>query len=75
MAGPEIIRLDARVVSVIANAVFRVELANGHRLVAFAARAEKGRAGGLKPGDTVRVELSPCDMSRGRLVFSDEVTG
>ncbi len=74
MSGPEIIRLDARVVSVIASAVLRVELANGHRLVAYAAPAEKGRAGGLEPGDRVRVELSPCDMSRGRLIFSEEVT-
>ncbi|MBU1692571.1 MAG: TOBE domain-containing protein [Verrucomicrobia bacterium] len=58
----------------IASAVLRVELANGHRLVAYAAPAEKGRAGGLEPGDRVRVELSPCDMSRGRLIFSEEVT-
>ncbi|HOW98770.1 MAG TPA: TOBE domain-containing protein [Kiritimatiellia bacterium] len=75
MAGPEIIRLDARVVSVITNAVFRVELANGHGLVAYAARAEKARAEAVSPGDRVRVELSPCDMSRGRLVFREEENG
>lgn len=71
----EIIRLDATVVSVIASAVFRVELANGHRLVAYAARAEKDRGGALGPGDRVRVALSPCDMSRGRLVFREEEYG
>ncbi|MBP7830086.1 MAG: translation initiation factor IF-1 [Kiritimatiellae bacterium] len=75
MAGPEIIRLDARVVSVITNAVFRVELANGHGLVAYADRAGKSRAGTLQPGDRVRVEMSPCDMSRGRLVFREEENG
>lgn len=75
MGGPEIIRLDARVVSVISNAVFRVELANGHGLVAYAAGAEKGRAGSVQPGDRVRVDVSPCDMSRGRLVFREEENG
>lgn len=75
MRGPEIIRLDARVVSVIAKGVFRVELDNGHQVVAYTGRADRERACALRPGDRVPVELSPFDMSRGRLVIGPEAEG
>mgnify|MGYP003586246093 CR=1 FL=1 len=75
MPAGEIIRLDARVVSVIADAVFRVELANGHGLTAFAGRSDRERARGLGPGDPVSVDVSPCDFSKGQLVFKKEADG
>ena len=61
----EIIVLDAKVLDVIGNAAFRAELANGHRLVAFLRGAARAEAARIAPGDTVKVELSPFDMSKG----------
>lgn len=68
----EIIRLDGTVVGVITNAVFRAELANGHRLVAYAAPADRRKAAALRPEARVRLEMSPFDMSKGRIVFEQE---
>jgi translation initiation factor IF-1 len=68
MREKEIIRLDARVRDVIADAVFRAELRNGHQIVAYGPRDMKDRIGMLQPGDSVTVEMSPFDMSRGRIV-------
>lgn len=72
MREEEIIRLDARVTGVIGNSAFRAELANGHGIVAFAVGADKERAALLGTGDAVRVEMSPYDMSRGRLIWNGE---
>ncbi|MBN1268897.1 MAG: translation initiation factor IF-1 [Kiritimatiellae bacterium] len=61
----EIILLDAKVLDVIGNAAFRAELANGHCLVAFLKGADRVGADRIAPGDTVKVQLSPFDMSKG----------
>jgi len=50
---------------------FTAELANGHRIVAYLAGPEKARADTLRIGDTVTVQMSPYDMSRGRIVGPD----
>jgi translation initiation factor IF-1 len=68
----EIIRLDARVVGVIGQSAFCAELANGHRIVAFAAGADKQKTAKVGPGDVVKIEMSPFDMSRGRINFENE---
>jgi len=47
--------------------VFRVVLPNGHRVVGHPAAGCRAAAGGWREGDRVRIELSPYDMSRGRL--------
>ena len=70
MRGIETIALDARVVSVIKEQIFRAQLANGHAFTAFV-----GRTGGttaIRIGDRVAVALSPYDMSRGRIVMKGE---
>jgi translation initiation factor IF-1 len=67
----EIIRLDARVVGVIADAVFRARLANGHEIVAWAGREERRGVQDLRQGDVVSVEMSPFDMSKGRIVLGE----
>jgi translation initiation factor IF-1 len=61
------IQLEGTVVELVSQAVVRVELANGHRLVAFAGRKNRAWAAGLVCGDRVLVEMSPCDFSSGRL--------
>ena len=75
MSDSEIIRLDARLVDVVAHSAFGAELANGHRLIAFLDRGEKEAAGALAPGMTVQVEMSPFDMSKGHIVCSQETRG
>lgn len=72
MGEREIIRLDARLVGVLSDSAFCAELPNGHRLTAYARRADRARATALRPGMWVRLEISPCDFSRGRLLFGEE---
>ena len=72
MRENEIIRMDARVVAVIGNSAFRAELANGHRIVAFAVGPDKEKVSALGLGDVVAVEMSPYDMSRGRINLNRE---
>ena len=71
MDKKETILLDARLVSVIDNNAFGAELRNGHRFIAFFRR---GETGGRVPetGACVPVEMSPYDMSKGRLVINQE---
>ena len=64
--------LDARLKAVINNTAFRAELANGHAFTAFAGQGAGLRVVGLHPGAQVRVEMSPYDMSRGRIIFEEK---
>ena len=61
--------LDARLTAVLNNTAFRAELANGHAFTAHAGHDETAWVAGLMPGARVRVEMSPYDMSRGRILF------
>jgi translation initiation factor IF-1 len=61
-------RVEGRVMEALPNGTFRVELANGHRLLAFATRRTQQEFSGVKPGDKVRLQLTPFDLSTGRLV-------
>ena len=61
-------RVEGSVIEAMPNGTFQVELSNGHRLLAFTvARTEKEFAG-TKPGDKVKLQLTPFDLSTGRLV-------
>ena len=55
------------VTSVLSAKAFRVSLSNGHGLVAHATRRMLPAVAGLKPGETVTIELSPYDLSAGRI--------
>ena len=70
MHRKELIVLDATLKNVIGNAAFRAVLGNGHEIVAYAKGADRTRVGQLATGDTVRVEMSPYDMSKGRISFA-----
>ena len=65
----ETILLDACLISVIDNNAFGAELRNGHRFVAFFGRGDAAR---IAPeiGEQVMIEMSPYDMSKGRLVIN-----
>lgn len=63
----ETILLDARLLAMIDKHAFHAELENGHQLVAFFNR--KNKVGNfIKSGKKVKVELSPFDMSKGRII-------
>lgn len=67
----EIIRLDARLVGVLPPTAFVGELANGHRVVAYFEARDRVSFESLKPGTVVTVDMSPFDMSKGRIVGCD----
>ena len=68
MRGEDAFRVESRVIEVMPNGTFRVELANGHRLLAFATTRTKENFSGVKPGDRVKLQLTPFDLSTGRLL-------
>ena len=70
MLRADIIEADGVIVSVLPGTVFRVELANGHRFLAFPRRRSKSAALRLAIGDRVKVEMTPFDLSKGRLILN-----
>ena len=68
MSGPDAFKVEGLVVEALPNGTFRVELANGHRLLGFVAGKAKKRFAGLRPGDRVKLALSPYDLSQGRIL-------
>jgi translation initiation factor IF-1 len=68
MAGKDAIEVKGRVVETLANALFRVELANGHRLVAHVSGKRRLAFEKTTVGDFVTVEMSPYDLSKGCIV-------
>jgi len=68
MAREGAFEVEGVVVDVLPNRMYRVELANGHRLLAFVAGKARLGFAGLAPGEKVRLELSPYDLSVGRIM-------
>jgi len=75
MAREGAFEVEGIVAEVLPNQTYRVELANGHRLVAFVAGRARPSVAPLAPGDRVRLELSPYDLSEGRIVVADKQFG
>ena len=69
MAKEEAIQVEGMVVEALPNAVFRVELENGHKILAHVAGKMRMHFIRILPGDKVTVELSPYDLTRGRITF------
>jgi len=69
MPKEEAIEVEGMVVEALPNAMFRVELDNGHRVLAHIAGKLRMHFIKVLPGDRVKVELSPYDLSRGRIVY------
>jgi len=63
------IHVEGVIVEAIGPALFRAELKNGHRLLAHGTRRTRGKLAELKLGDRVSLEMSPFDMSKGRIVI------
>ena len=73
MAGTDAFQVEGVVIEALPNQTYRVELANGHRLLAFVASKARLAFAGLVPGDRVKLQLTPYDLSSGRIVL--EATG
>jgi translation initiation factor IF-1 len=64
----EAITVEGKVLETLPNAMFRVELANGHKVLAHVSGKMRMNFIRILPGDSVTLELSPYDLSRGRIV-------
>ncbi len=69
MAKEEPIEVEGEVVESLPNAMFRVKLENGHIVLAHISGKMRMHYIRILPGDKVTVELSPYDLSRGRIVY------
>ncbi|MFQ6019336.1 MAG: translation initiation factor IF-1 [Dehalococcoidia bacterium] len=69
MPKKEAIEVEGVVKETLPNAMFRVELPNGHRILAHASGKIRIHYIRILPGDRVLVELSPYDLSRGRITY------
>lgn len=69
MAKQEVIKQDGSVTEALSNATFRVRLENDHELVATISGKMRMNYIRIMPGDKVKVEMSPYDLSRGRITY------
>jgi len=69
MTKKDAIRLQAKVIEALPNAMFRVELENGHKVLAHVSGKMRMNFIRILPGDLVTVEMSPYDLNRGRIVL------
>jgi translation initiation factor IF-1 len=71
MPKEEAIRVEATVKESLPNAMFRVELANGHRVLAHVSGKMRMHFIRILPGDRVTLEISPYDLTKGRIVYRE----
>ncbi|MBI2412676.1 MAG: translation initiation factor IF-1 [Deltaproteobacteria bacterium] len=69
MAKEEAIQVEGTVIETLPNAMFRVELENGHKVLAHVSGKMRMHFIKILPGDKVTVELSPYDLTRGRITY------
>jgi translation initiation factor IF-1 len=69
MPKEEPIEVEGRVIEPLPNAMFRVELENGHRVLAHVSGKMRMHFIKILPGDRVTLELSPYDLTRGRIIY------
>jgi translation initiation factor IF-1 len=69
MARKDVIEVEGRVVELLPNTMFRVELPNGHRILAHISGKMRLHFIQILPGDKVMVQMSPYDLTKGRITF------
>jgi translation initiation factor IF-1 len=69
MPKEEAIQVEGKVIEPLPNALFKVELDNGHQVLAHVSGKMRMHFIRILPGDKVTVELSPYDLSRGRIIY------
>jgi translation initiation factor IF-1 len=71
MPKEEAIEVIGTVLETLPNAMFRVELENGHKVLAHISGKMRMHYIKILPGDKVKIELSPYDLGRGRIIFRE----
>ncbi|MEN9331164.1 MAG: translation initiation factor IF-1 [Bacteroidota bacterium] len=69
MSKQPAIEQDGAIVEALSNATFRVELENGHEIIAHISGKMRMNYIKILPGDRVKVEMSPYDLSKGRITY------
>ncbi len=69
MPKEELIATEGKIIEALPNAMFKVELENGHIVLAHVSGKMRMNFIRILPGDRVKLELSPYDLSRGRITF------
>ena len=69
MAKQDVIELEGTVLEALPNAMFKVELENGHEILAHISGKMRMHYIKILPGDRVRVDMSPYDLTKGRITF------
>lgn len=69
MAKEDLIETEGKILEALPNAMFRVQLENGHVVLAHVSGKMRMNFIRILPGDKVKLELSPYDLSRGRITF------
>ena len=69
MTKEEPIRVEATVKEALPNAMFRVELQNGHKVIAHVSGKMRMHFIKILPGDKVTIEMSPYDLDKGRIIY------
>ncbi len=69
MAKQNSIEQDGTIVEALSNAMFRVELQNGHQVIAHISGKMRMNYIKILPGDKVKLEMSPYDLTKGRIVY------
>ncbi|MGN0467442.1 MAG: translation initiation factor IF-1 [Acutalibacteraceae bacterium] len=69
MSKQDMIEVDGTVVEALPNATFQVELENGHKILAHISGKLRMNYIRILPGDKVKVEMSPYDLSKGRITW------
>ncbi len=73
MAKEELIEVEGIIKESLPNAMFQVELDNGHKVLAHISGKMRVHFIRLIPGDKVKLELSPYDLTRGRITFREKI--
>lgn len=69
MSKKDVIEVEGKVLEALPNTMFKVELQNGHQILAHISGKLRMNYIRILPGDTVAVELSPYDLTRGRITW------
>ena len=72
MSKADVIEIEGKVVEKLPNAMFKVELENGHIVLAHISGKLRMNYIKILPGDTVTIEMSPYDLSKGRFIWRDK---
>ena len=72
MSKSDVIEITGKVIEKLPNAMFQVELENGHQVLAHISGKLRMNYIRILPGDKVTIELSPYDLSKGRLIWRDK---